>query len=135
MKAVANPHQEDRAKLSFELEEEDSAASKEAIDRKIQEISKQSGFTARTSTGAPADKLAPAPKQAGTIEERPRRHRAKTGRTYPFNTKIKPETYEKICTLADTATDREGRPVSLAEIIERALESYAGVRNEGEGNS
>ncbi|HEY5792230.1 MAG TPA: hypothetical protein VIS74_02965 [Chthoniobacterales bacterium] len=122
---AANPNQEGRAKLNFELEEDDPEVSKETVERKIQEISKKSGFTARASTGAPGEKPLPVLKKAAAIEERPRRRRAKTGRTYPFTTKIKPETYAKICTMADEATDREGRPVSLAEIIERALESLA----------
>ena len=39
-----------------------------------------------------------------------------------FNTKIRPETYEKIRSLSDKATEREGRPVSFAEIIERGIE-------------
>ena len=48
--------------------------------------------------------------------------RIKTGRTLSFNTKIRPETYEKIRSLSDKATEREGRPVSFAEIIERGIE-------------
>jgi len=99
-----------RAKLSFDLDEDDSSS--ESIDHKIQQISKKSGFTARA---VPTEDLGPIQKRA--------RHRAKTGRTYPFNTKVRPETYEKICALADAATIREGRPISLAEIIERALKS------------
>lgn len=98
-----------RAKLSFDLDEDPSS---ESIDHKIQQISKKSGFTARA---VPTEDLGPIQKRA--------RHRAKTGRTYPFNTKVRPETYEKICALADAATIREGRPISLAEIIERALKS------------
>ena len=34
----------------------------------------------------------------------------------------RPETYEKIRSLSDKATEREGRPVSFAEIIERGIE-------------
>ena len=52
-----------------------------------------------------------------------RRARARTGRTHAFNTRIKPETYQDICTLADEATQQEDRPVSLAEIIERGIEA------------
>ncbi|WP_282610997.1 hypothetical protein [Pelagibius sp. Alg239-R121] len=76
----------------------------------IKQASDQAGFPSRD----------PAPKRprAKRVRTRP-----KTGRTYPFNTKIKPETYDKICELADTATETEGRVVSMAEIIERAVHS------------
>ena len=114
--------QEDRAKLSFDFEDEDDTANKEQITRKIEEISEQSGFTARR---APARNNTNVTDQEADVAaaRRPRRRRAKTGRTFPFNTKIKPEVYDKICELADMATEEEGRPVSLAEIIERSIEA------------
>lgn len=127
--ATNNQVPEARARLSFDLEEDDLSqpsveASKEAVEKKVQEISKKSGFTATV-----APKAAPAPvvvppvadlQTAGDFKKI--RRRAKTGRTYPFNTKLKEETYETICTLADNFTEKEGRPVSLAEVIERGME-------------
>ena len=50
---TSNPDQEGRAKLSFDIDEEDDPeASKEAVERKIREISQQSGFTARAVAGS-----------------------------------------------------------------------------------
>jgi hypothetical protein len=133
---TSNPDQEGRAKLSFDIDEEDDPeASKEAVERKIREISQQSGFTAR-AVARSAEKPTPVSKKAVTVAERPRRQRARTGRTHAFNTKIKPETYQQICTMADDATGREGRPVSLGEILERALECLAEREmRRGEGTS
>ena len=106
--------QNERAKLNLNFDDEPVSPTRAEIDEKVREISEQSGFVST----APAVKSQPsAPK--------PRRTRAKTGRTYPFNTKIKPETYDMICHLADTASEEEGRPVSLAEIIERSISRYS----------
>jgi len=122
--STQNTAQEDRARLSldFDDDEEDMQA-KEAMNRKIEKISEESGFVARAPSRAPAGLPKPAPGGTEAAPARVKRRRAKTGRTYPFNTKIKPETYDEICLLADTATEEEGRPVSLAEIIERAVEA------------
>jgi hypothetical protein len=117
-----NTTQEGRARLSFDLEDE-TETSPEATHRKIEEISEKSGFTARAQKRAPTKAAAPAPAESDDSYRRPRRHRGKTGRTFPFNTKIKPQTYDKICDLADKASEREGRPISFAEIIERAIDS------------
>ena len=46
----------------------------------------------------------------------------RTGRTYAFNTKIKLETYQKIGYLSDKLYEEQGRYVSLAEIIETAID-------------
>lgn len=120
---------EPRARLSFDLDEDDfsppaAEPSKEVVEKKVQEISKKSGFTA---TVGPKEVLAPiiVPPVAvmqTTPDFKKIRRRAKTGRTYPFNTKLKEETYEAICMLADSLTEKEGRPVSLAEVIERSIE-------------
>jgi hypothetical protein len=114
--------EEGRARLSFDLEDE-TETSPEATHRKIEEISEKSGFTARAPRRAPTRAAAPAPAESDDSYQRPRRRRGKTGRTFPFNTKIKPQTYDKICDLADKASEREGRPISFAEIIERAIDS------------
>ena len=51
----------------------------------------------------------------------PSRRRPRTGRTTPISTVIKPEAYDLLRDFADLATEREGRIVSMAEIIERGL--------------
>ena len=120
--SVQDAVQEDRAKLSFDFDDDDVAEAKEQFSRKVEEISEEAGFTARRlpsrNTRTKEDGGQDSAKSA-----RKRRHRAKTGRTYPFNTKIKEETYDQICRLADLATEKEGRPVSLAETIERAVDA------------
>lgn len=123
--SISDTVQEDRARLNFDFEEEeeDTAQAKEQFAKKIEEISNKSGFTARSSSRNFVKEQDHEVADDPNLVKRPRRRRAKTGRTYPFNTKIKPETYDKICDLADTATVKEGRPVSLAEIIERAIEA------------
>lgn len=121
---------ETRARLSFDLEDDEPnapvlAQPKEAVVKKVQEISQKSGFTATVAPRAePAPIIIPAAAMdaaASDIQKKVRR-RAKTGRTYPFNTKLRESTYEDICLLADDASEKEGRPVSLAEIIERGTE-------------
>lgn len=119
MNATTGSIQDGRARLSFDFDEEDDTQGKAFIDRKVEEISHQAGFTARR---APAPSVSVREDEPSQLA-RPRRRRAKTGRTFPFNTKIKPEIYDQICALADQATTEEGRPVSLAEIIERAVEA------------
>lgn len=125
-----------RAKLSLDFDDTDDIQeqSREEIDRKVREISEKSGFLSKspvqTSKIIPVSKLihhSETQAHSETTERsmRPRRTRGRTGRTYPFNTKIKPETYDMICNMADDATDREGRPVSLAEIIERAMDALS----------
>ena len=104
--------QDDRAKLSLDFDDEEiTEPPREEIDRKVKEISEKTGFVSQS----------PSSRKTQAVPRRTRRARAKTGRTYPFNTKIKPETYDMICDLADRATEEEDRPVSLAEIIERSV--------------
>jgi hypothetical protein len=108
----------ERAKLSLDFDdvEEGAPMSRPEIEQRVEQISEEVGFRSRSPLTAPA-------KSELTLPEQPkRRTRIKTGRTYPFNTKIKPETYELICQLSDEATEAEQRPVSMAEIIERALD-------------
>ena len=103
--------QNERAKLNLNFDDDSSTPTRAEIDQKVKEISAEAGFVSKSPV-------------LNQHTSRPRRTRAKTGRTYPFNTKIKPETYDMICHLADTASEEEGRPVSLAEIIERAIAKY-----------
>ncbi len=116
---------QDRAKLSFDLGDDGDAelSKKEAITQKVHEISEKSGFKA-TSARSPSSEKAPAARKNSQPAARSdRRRRAKSGRTYPFNTKIREETYDDICSMADAATALENRPVSLAEIIERGVDA------------
>lgn len=121
---------ETRARLSFDLDDEDVSSSpiaqeKEMVVRKVQEISRKSGFTATVAPRAePEPIIVPAAAIDMTVNDglKKTRRRAKTGRTYPFNTKLREATYEDICMLADKASEKEGRPVSLAEIIERGMD-------------
>lgn len=115
----------ERAKLSLDFDslEEGAEMSRPEIDQRVKQISEESGFNSR----AP---IAESAKSEITLPDQPkRRTRFKTGRTYPFNTKIKPETYDLICRLSDEATEREQRPVSMAEIIERSLEALKGEKS------
>ena len=49
------------------------------------------------------------------------RPRRKTGRTLAICTNIKPSVNEQWLDLVDTYSDREDRPVSKAEVLERAI--------------
>jgi hypothetical protein len=112
---------ESRQKLSFDIED-DTPLGPIAEARKIEEIGEKAGFRARVAPPVARkldpSKVAPVEKKA-EVAAKPRRVRATTGRTYPFNTKIREATYDAICRLADEATAQEGRVVSLAEIVER----------------
>jgi len=111
----------ERAKLSLNFDDDDALPdnTRAEIDRKIQEISEESGFVSKAPAVKSQNKSKSAKPKTQSVKKR--RTRAKTGRTYPFNTKIKPEIYDLICNIADTSTLEEGRPVSLAEVIERAV--------------
>lgn len=111
---------EERARLSFDLDDE--LENEETIHERVQKISTESGFLARAAQISSDIKPPQASAKPEASPPPARRARYKTGRTYPFNTRIKPETYEAICNLADSATENEGRPVSMAEIIERAID-------------
>ncbi|MGB4057583.1 MAG: hypothetical protein WBK77_05825 [Alphaproteobacteria bacterium] len=118
--------QQERAKLNFDLGDDEDAklSQKEIITKKVHEISEKSGFKAMSAPLVPLEKSPPlARKSSQSTVRGDRRRRAKSGRTYPFNTKIKVETYDDICSLADAATVQENRPVSLAEIIERSVDA------------
>ena len=89
--------EDERAKLSLDFDdaEEGRPLSRPEIDQRVQEISEESGFHSR------APLTAPFKSEVSSTNTPKRRTRFKTGRTYPFNTKIKPETYELICLLSD----------------------------------
>lgn len=109
----------ERAKLNFAFEDTSSQEVKDEINRKVEAISREVGFNARVAPSATvSDKTET---QQHAIPRTDRRARTKTGRTYPFNTKIKPETYDTIAALSDRMTEQEGRYVSLAEVIEKAV--------------
>ena len=119
--------EEPRAKLNLDFGDDDTPvviSQKSEVQKKVQEISERTGFLAKAT---PAKKAEPEKGSSGQLPSndaaRPSRKRAKTGRTHPFNTKIKPETYDELCRLADDATQEEGRPVSLAETLERAIDA------------
>ncbi len=83
----------------------------------LREVSSRAGFGARDNK---------APEKSPSVPMR--RARRATGRTYPFNTKLKPETYNLICNLSDEMSDEEDRPVSMAEVLERALAELVKTR-------
>ena len=64
---------------------------------------------------------------AGT--ERPWR---RTGRTHPVNTNIKPEYNDALMELVAQLSEREGRPVSKAEVLERAIELLRADQTQGQ---
>jgi len=106
----------ERAKLDFSFDTEET--NKKEISQKVEEISQQAGFNTRISSKPEnGDDVISVPQKVD------RRTRTRTGRTYAFNTKIKPETYEKIAFFSDKMSDEEGRYVSLAEIIERSVDA------------
>jgi hypothetical protein len=110
---------EGRARLDFDLGDDEPVISPETTHQKIQEISEKAGFNARAPRRSSVK--SEAAHKPEVLPERRRGRRTKTGRTLSFNTKIRPETYEKIRSLSDKATEKEGRPVSFAEIIERGI--------------
>lgn len=131
MSANTLPAPEARQKLNFDFDEEPAVETKEELQRKIEDISERSGFNARAPQArqavSPKPVAAPAtPKKAepaaALVPAKQRRRRAKTGRTFPFATKLREDTYDKICALADFASEKEGRPVTLAEVIERGMD-------------
>jgi hypothetical protein len=113
---------EGRARLDFDLGDDEPVISPETTHQKIQEISEKAGFNARAPRRSSVKPEVADIDKPEVLPERRRGRRIKTGRTLSFNTKIRPETYEKIRSLSDKATEKEGRPVSFAEIIERGIE-------------
>ena len=120
----------ERAKLNFSFKDASSQEVKDEISRKVEAISREVGFNARVTPTPTASDTTDTQQHA--LPRTDRRARTKTGRTYPFNTKIKPETYDTIAALSDRMTEREGRYVSLAEVIEKAVALLDDRSNDGE---
>lgn len=110
----------ERAKLSFDLDDDDAPPpmTKEKIGQKIEEISQKSGFMAKSPKASQANNPVPV-----SASSRTGRKRALTGRTMPFNTKMRPERYDEICRFCDEFSTEEGRPVGMAEVLERAMDA------------
>jgi hypothetical protein len=106
-----------RQKLSFDFDD-DQPEVDQNIHQKIEEISERVGFKSRSPQYKPREQ------SLIVANDKPiqRRHRRKTGRTLPFSTKMREDTYAKICFMADIATENEGRPVTLSEILERSID-------------
>ena len=112
--------QEGRQRLSFDFDDDTELLDKEEVKRKIEDISEKAGFVSR----APKKREIDAQTQVSNTENavRQRGFRARTGRTFSFGTKLREETYLKICALSDKASEDERRPVTIAEILERSIE-------------
>ena len=116
-----------RAKLNFDLEDDDSVVaplSREIVTKKIEEVSQKAGFLAKSP------KVKEQQKKTQTLPEpipshlhRRARKRASTGRTMPFNTRMRPERYDEICEFSDRYSEEEGRPIGMAEVLERAMDA------------
>lgn len=107
----------ERAKLSFGLDDDEPVPiSRSEHIEKVKEVTKKAGFLAKSPM---AREQVNTP--AATPEVRHTRKRHSTGRTMSFNTKLRPDTYEKINDFSDHFSAEEGRPVGQAEVIERAM--------------
>ena len=116
----------ERAKLNFDLDDDDAPVvaplPREVVTQKIEEVSQKSGFVTKSpKTAAQPSVAVPVPVSASA--SRNGRKRASTGRTMPFNTRMRPERYDEICQLSDRFTAEEGRPVGMAEVLERAVDA------------
>ena len=93
----------------------------------VEKIAEKTGF-GRTHGKAKPEPASSAPvaKSKGKVqaETKPKtrsRPRRKTGRTLAICTNIKPSVHEQWLDLVDDFSDREDRPVSKAEVLERAI--------------
>lgn len=116
----------ERAKLNFDLDDDDAPVvaplPREVVTQKIEEVSQKSGFVTKSpKTGGQPVGAVSVPDAMPS--SRNGRKRASTGRTMPFNTRMRPERYDEICQLSDRFTAEEGRPVGMAEVLERALDA------------
>ena len=107
----------ERAKLSFGLDDDEPAPiSRSEHIEKVKEVTKKAGFLTKRPMAKEQVKT-----PAVATEVRQARKRHSTGRTVGFNTKLRPDTFEKINAFSDQFTGEEGRPVGQAEVIERAM--------------
>ena len=72
--------------------------------------------------------------QAKTKPKPGSRPRRKTGRTLAICTNIKPSVHEQWLDLVDDFSDREDRPVSKAEVLERAITALHRKEREEDGS-
>ncbi|MAZ78127.1 MAG: hypothetical protein CMF39_05560 [Legionellaceae bacterium] len=121
------PSDDGRAKLSLDIGGLDTTPAEEIDPSKLEAVSEAAGFTKRET----APKIVKPETAAKPVEPKPatkpkvkQRKRRTTGRTYPFNTKIKPEAYQQLGDIADDLSEEEGRVVSMAEVLENALICY-----------
>lgn len=93
----------------------------------VKKIAEKTGFgrTHGKAKPTPASSTPVAkPKGKAQTEIKPKdrsRPRRKTGRTLALCTNIKPSVHEQLLDLVDAYSDREDRPVSKAEVLERAI--------------
>ncbi len=107
----------ERAKLSFGLDDDEPAPiSRSEHIEKVKEVTKKAGFLTKSPI---AKEQVNTPAVATEVRQARKRH--STGRTVGFNTKLRPDTFEKINAFSDQFTGEEGRPVGQAEVIERAM--------------
>lgn len=110
-----------RPKLNFDIGE-DVPETQETIVRKLEEISEQTGFTARAARPASSKPKPAAPPKETPSEPKIRRKWGGTTRPEAFNTKLRAGYHQRIIALADSASEKEQRLVTIAEIIERGTE-------------
>ena len=93
----------------------------------VKAIAEKTGFSrtherAKPTPASAAQVVKPKGKaQAETKPKNRSRPRRKTGRTLALCTNIKPSVHEQLLDLVDAYSDREDRPVSKAEVLERAI--------------
>lgn len=112
----------ERVKMNLDFLSDEVPMSNDVIVAKAMEVGEKTGFTQAAPRREPIAQKPVIRKAPVRVEEpKQRRHRAKTGRTYAFNTKIRETSYDDLCLLADAYTAEEGRIVSMAEVFERAI--------------
>ena len=115
----------ERAKIQLGGLVKKQSAAKPPAPEDVRRLAEVTGFTGNAVQSSPEQKAAVTENHSVV---KPRRRRRPTGRTYPFNTKLKPETYNLICELSDEMSDEQGRPISMAEVLEQALALFVRQR-------
>lgn len=121
----ANDEQEDRAVISLDLGDLGNSAADTPVPdaEKIEQVSVESGFGARAKPKT-TEQPARTSRTTKPAAAKPKDRRRRSGRTHPFNTKIKPEAHQQLVEISDRLSDQEGRVVTMAEVIEKALICY-----------
>lgn len=113
---MSSPKPPAAPRATLALDDLDSAPAPPVRDAQaVRSAAEASGFTSRE----------PRRTKKPTVQKH---RRPRTGRDYPFNTKIKPQCYELLSRLSYELTEEEGRVVSMAEVLERALDEFAQTR-------